>query len=127
MVDREPITRMGSVASHFGSNSMKAICAILLFTFTAHAQTLPRAILYGGTAFDVGSTWNGVHHGLRESNPIVGQHPARQVGVVVGSVIAIDWLAAVLERDGHGRQGKWLRAAVGVGHVVVGIWNLRVK
>jgi len=101
------------------------IFAILLFASTANAQAIPRAILYGGTAFDLRTTWTGMQHGAREANPLMGQSKPRQAAVAAGSAMAVDWLALVLERDGHGRQATWLRVAVGVGHVVCAVFNMR--
>ncbi len=99
---------------------------VLLCTVPAKGQAIPRAILYGGTAFDLTTTWTGIHrYGMHESNALVGQGPKRQAAMTFGSAAFADWIGGRLESQGRRKEATILRVVIGAVHVACGVWNVR--
>jgi hypothetical protein len=90
-------------------------------------QILSRAVLYGGSAFDISTTLHGLNNGLREANPLLGQHRASVAVVVIGTTVATDFVAASFARGGHPKMAVVSRLMGGSLHFGAALHNLNLK
>ncbi len=107
---------------------MRILIALLLLPATAHAQhaySTSRIALYGGMAWDLGTTEVILKAGGRELNPFLGQSPYRRVGLVIGSTVAADLATRWLRRNGHPKAASVVNFAFGSAHLGAGIHNVR--
>lgn len=85
-----------------------------------------RAVLYGGAAFDLGTTLEGLTLGRTESNPFLKSSSKVEMSVLVmGSVVAADFATRYLKSHGHEKIGQILNYYVGGLHLTAGFLNLR--
>lgn len=75
-----------------------------------------RLALYGSTAGDLATTWNGLSHGRYEANPVLGQSRFRQGAISIGSVVAVDFLTSRLRKSGHRKLATILNFVVAGQH-----------
>lgn len=115
---------------------MKYVSVILLVLLTipaeAQAQELQllkphpasQSVLYGGAAFDLGTTWAGIRYGrLKEGNPIAGQGKVQQAGLVIGVAVVTDLITRRIGRT-HPRLATFTNFFAGGLHIAAGAWNL---
>jgi hypothetical protein len=93
--------------------------------YGSKAYTESRFVLYGGLAFDLGTSEVAMRAGAEEMNPILGQNRYRRVGLAVGLTIATDLLTRSLARDGHSKLATTLNFIAGGLHVGAGAWNIK--
>lgn len=86
---------------------------------------MSQAVLYGGTAFDLGTTWAGIRYGnFKEGNPLLGQRKAVQAGYVIGMAVATDFVTRKLAAAGHPKLATITNFIAGGMHVASGGLNL---
>lgn len=86
----------------------------------------PYAAMIGGHAVDVGSTFDGWNRGLRESNQLIGDSPARLLAMKAGAGITTALLMRWLDKRGHDTAAKIAGYCTGAAMGAVGARNLTV-
>jgi hypothetical protein len=86
------------------------------------AYDYSRIAMYSGLAWDLTTT---VAIKNPEANPILGQHPVRQVAVSSGLTVLSDLLMHHLQKQGHKKLATVFDFTVGAMHFGAGVWNLR--
>ncbi len=107
---------------------MRLLLALLLLPATAqaqHAYSTSRITLYGGMAWDLGTTEVILKSGGRELNPVLGQSPYRRVGLVIGTTVAADLATRWFRKNGHPKAAAVINFAFGSVHIGAGIHNVR--
>jgi hypothetical protein len=102
---------------------------MLLLPAIAHAQdhayATSRVALYGGTAWDLGTTEVILKAGGRELNPVLGQNPYRRISVAIGATVATDLATRWFKKNGHPKLAAVINFAFGAAHIGAGIHNVR--
>jgi hypothetical protein len=104
---------------------VKALFFVMLICPEIHGQgtyDYSRITMYSGLAWDLTTT---VAIKYPEANPILGQHPVRQVAVSSGLTILSDVLTHHLQKQGHERLATIFDFVVGSIHFGAGLWNIR--
>lgn len=102
-----------------------AFVCLMLLCPTLQAQRVydySRLTLYSGLAFDLTTT---VRIKQPEANPVLGQHPVRQVAFSSGLTVASDLLTHHLKRQGHTKLATIFNYTVGSIHIGAGVWNIQ--
>lgn len=81
-----------------------------------------RIALYCGTGLDLATTEVGIHRGLKEANPLLGQNRWRRDGMLIGTAIAAD-LAARRLRVTHPRLATVMNCVLGGMHFSAAAMN----
>lgn len=81
-----------------------------------------RATLWGGAAFDFGTTIAAQRYGkFKEANPLLGQNHGVQAGVIFGHTLLTDVMTHKLIRSR--KNAAIANFIVGGLHISAGIWN----
>jgi hypothetical protein len=102
----------------------KAVFFVMLISPEIHGQgtyDYSRITMYSGLAWDLTTT---VAIKYPEANPILGQHPVRQVVVSSGLTILSDVLTHHLQKQGHQKLATIFDFVVGSIHFGAGLWNV---
>ena len=107
------------------SRLVKTLLSLMLICPEIHGQSTydySRITMYSGLVWDLTTT---VAIRAPEANPILGQHPVRQVAVSTGLTVLSDLLTHYLQKQGHEKLATVFDFTVGSIHFGAGIWNLR--
>jgi hypothetical protein len=103
----------------------KILLSLMLICPEIHGQSTydySRITMYSGLAWDLTTT---VAIKAPEANPILGQHPVRQVAISTGLTVVSDLLTHYLQKQGHEKLATVFDFTVGSIHFGAGMWNLR--
>jgi hypothetical protein len=84
-----------------------------------------RMTLYGSAISDLGTTWHGLNQGRYEANPVLGQSRVRQGALVMGSVVALDFVSRGLFKSGHPKLAAVVNFIVSGAHGYATVRNAR--
>lgn len=84
----------------------------------------PYAALVGGHAVDIGSTLDGWRRGLRETNPVIGDSPARLMAAKAGGALLTSLGMRWLDKRGHDTLAKIIGYGGGIYSGAQGARNL---
>lgn len=84
----------------------------------------PYVALSAGHAFDAGATMDGWRRGLRETNPIIGDSPARLIAAKAGGALLTSLGMRWLDKRGHDTLAKIIGYGGGIYSGAQGVRNL---
>lgn len=81
-----------------------------------HDLAIDAAWIVGGQSIDAGTTIYGIHHGLDESNPLVGRHPSNATIIATKAALAGAGILFCREarKAGHPRLARIVAVVLGV-------------